>query len=128
MHSLFTPHTRVLDLPNAACGGICGGTLWEKARQNDQMTVNDPKAEFAPKIIRLTHNNRDYTDELIVMRVSQDGAIGGVYVQSNEILIYRFMDRRGDLLPERTSKKPVFVHKIVNQNFKKILDLYIFKK
>ena len=62
------------------------------------------------------------------MRVSNDGVFGGIYVQSNEILIYRFMAPNGDLLPEKVSQKPVFVHTINAPNFRKMLDLYIFKK
>ncbi len=38
---------------------------------------------------------------MIVMRVSNDGVLGGIYVQSNEIIIYRFMASNGDLLPEK---------------------------
>jgi hypothetical protein len=45
---------------------------------------------------------------MIVMRVSNDGALGGIYVQSNEIMIYRFMDSNGNLLPEKVSSKPLF--------------------
>ena len=37
------------------------------------------------------------------MRVSNDGVLGGIYVQSNEILIYKFQDSNGDLLPEKKS-------------------------
>lgn len=65
---------------------------------------------------------------MIVMRVSNDGVFGGIYVQSNEIFIYRFMAANGDLLPEKISSKPIETHKINIGNFRKMLDLYIFKK
>ena len=64
---------------------------------------------------------------MIVMRVSNDGVLGGIYVQSNEILIYKFQDAQGNLLPEKISSRPIETHK-VNGNFRKMLDLYIFKK
>ena len=93
------------------------------------MSANDPKAENAPKCIRLKQKNgRDYQDEMIVMRVSNDGVLGGIYVQSNEIYIYRFQSTNGDLLPEKISQKPVEIHKMNIAHFKKMLDLYIFKK
>ena len=42
------------------------------------------------------------------MRVSNDGVYGGIYVSSNEILIYRFMAPNGDLLPDTSkTKQPV---------------------
>lgn len=62
------------------------------------------------------------------MRVSNDGVFGGIYVQSNEIFIYRFMAANGDLLPEKIASKPIETHKINIGNFRKMLDLYIFKK
>ena len=62
------------------------------------------------------------------MRVSNDGALGGIYVQSNEIMIYRFMDSNGNLLPEKVSSKPIETHKVPTGSFKKMLDLYIYKK
>lgn len=93
------------------------------------MSANDPKAENAPKCIRLKQKNgRDYQDEMIVMRVSNDGVLGGIYVSTNEIYIYRFQSTNGDLLPEKISQKPVEIHKMNIGHFKKMLDLYIFKK
>ena len=65
---------------------------------------------------------------MIVMRVSNDGVLGGIYVQSNEILIYKFQDSNGDLLPEKKSSNPIEIHKINVANFRKMIDLYIFKK
>ena len=98
-------------------------------RQAEQQSANDPKAELAPKCIRLKQKNgRDYQDEMIVMRVSNDGVLGGIYVQSNEICIYKFQDSNGDLLPEKKSQNPIEIHKINVANFRKMLDLYIFKK
>ena len=38
------------------------------------------------------------------------------------------MAANGDLLPEKVSQKPVETHKINIGNFRKMLDLYIFKK
>ena len=82
--------------------GLNGGTCWNRSRQNENQIANDPKAELAPKCIRLKQKSgRDYQDEMIVMRVSNDGVLGGIYVQSNEIIIYRFMASNGDLLPEK---------------------------
>lgn len=61
--------------------GLNGGTFWDRSRQNEQQSANDPKAEIAPKCIRLKQKNgRDYQDEMIVMRVSNDGVLGGIYV------------------------------------------------
>ena len=62
------------------------------------------------------------------MRVSSDCVLGGIYVQSNEIYIYRFQSTNGDLLPEKISQKPVEIHKMNIGSFRKMLDLYIFKK
>lgn len=86
---------------------------------------------MAPKCIRLKQKNgRDFAqDESIVMRVSSDGVFGGIFVQStNEIYIYRFMATNGDLLPDKVASKPIETHKINNGNFRKMLDLYIYKK
>ena len=44
------------------------------------------------------------------MAVSNDGVYGGIYVQGNEINIYRFMAANGDLLPEKVAQRPVVVH------------------
>lgn len=83
---------------------------------------------MAPKCIKLkAKNGQDLKDETIVMRVSSDGVFGGIYV-NNEIFIYRFMAANGDLLPEKISSKPIETHKINAGNFRKMLDLYIFKK
>ena len=41
-------------------------------------------------------------DVMLVMRVSSDGVFGAVYVPgTKEILIYRFMQPNGDLLPDK---------------------------
>jgi hypothetical protein len=62
------------------------------------------------------------------MRVSNDGVYGGIYVQSNEILIYRFMAPNGDLWPDNSkTKQPVMVHQVNHPKFEKMHDLYIFK-
>ena len=109
--------------------GLNGGTFWDRSRQNEQQFANDPKAEYAPKCIRLKQKNgRDYQDEMIVMRVSNDGVLGGVYVQSNEILIYRFINSQGELIPEKQSSRAIETHKVNIGQFRKMLDLYIFKK
>ncbi len=91
--------------------GLNGGTIWERGNKADQY-ANDFKAERAPKCYRLKgKDGRDYQDEMIVMRVSNDGVYGGIYVSSNEILIYRFMAPNGDLLPDTSkTKQPVQVH------------------
>ena len=65
---------------------------------------------------------------MIVMRVSNDGVFGGIYVQSNEIFIYRFMTPNGDLLPDKHLQKPVVDLKVNVPNFRNMQDLYIFKK
>ena len=54
--------------------------------------------------------------------------IGGIVLQNNEILIYRFMDRNGDLLPEKTAKKPVRTHTIHYKHLTEVTDIYIFKR
>ena len=81
----------------------------------------------APRSIAITHNNRVYSDELNAIRVSPDGVIGGIVLQNNEILIYRFMDRNGDLVPEKTAKKPK-THTIHYKHLTEVTDIYIFKK
>ena len=48
--------------------------------------------------------------------------------QNNEILIYRFMDRNGDLLPEKTAKKPVRTHTIHYKHLSEVTDIFIFKR
>lgn len=108
--------------------GLCGGTIWERSNKNDQSQSNDPKAQKAPRSISITHNNRVYTDELNAVRVSPDGVIGGIVLQNNEILIYRFMDKNGDLLPEKTAKKPVKTHIIHYKHLTEVTDIYIYKK
>ena len=74
--------------------------------------IPDPKAEKAPRLIQVMHNSRPYTDELQAIRISPDGAIGAVVLQSNEILIYRFMDKKKELIPEKVAKKAIMVHKV----------------
>ena len=62
----------------------------------------------------------------MVMRVSPDGVFGGIFVQ-NEILIYRFMEPNGNLLPEKISSRAVETHRVNHPTFHKMQDLYIFK-
>lgn len=62
------------------------------------------------------------------MAVSNDGVYGGIYVQNNEINIYRFMAANGDLLPEKIVSRPVATHQVTFANWTKMVDLYIFKK
>ena len=38
------------------------------------------------------------------------------------------MDRNNELIPEKTAKKPIQVHKIEKRHLTKVIDLYIFKK
>ena len=109
-------------------GGLCGGTIWDKNNRMDTSSGNDPKAQKAPRCIAITHNNRVYTDELLAIRVSPDGVIGAIVLQNNEILIYRFMDRNGDLLPEKQAKKPVRTHTIHYKHLTEVTDIFIFKK
>lgn len=65
---------------------------------------------------------------MIKMAVSSDGVYGGIYVQGNEINIYRFMEANGDLKPEKIASRPVITHQVAHRNWQKITDLYIFKK
>jgi len=39
--------------------------------------------------------------------VSPDGVIGAVVLETNEILVYRFMDNKNELIPEKAARKPV---------------------
>ena len=53
------------------------------------------------------YNNRGYNEPLQAIRVSPDGVIGAVVLQNNEIMIYRFMDKNNELIPEKISRKPI---------------------
>ena len=61
------------------------------------------------------------------MAVSSDGVYGGIYVQGNEINIYRFMAANGDLLPEKMAQRAVATHQVAYRNWN-MEQLYIFKK
>lgn len=77
------------------------------------------------------YNSRTISDEdmeLPAICVSKDGVIGGVALQNNEILIYRFMDRKGQLLPEKEAKKPIVTHRVQFKHLTKIIELFIFRK
>jgi len=87
-------------------GGLCGGTIWDKARQVESKEL-DPKAQYSPRLIQIMHNNRNYVDALQAIRVSPDGVIGAVVLETNEILVYRFMDNKNELIPEKAARKPV---------------------
>ena len=74
------------------------------------------------------YNNRGYNEPLQAIRVSPDGVIGAVVLQNNEIMIYRFMDKNNELIPEKISRKPIQMHKVNHRHLTKVIDLYIFKK
>ena len=88
----------------------------------------DPKAQKAPRLIQIMYNNRNYNEQLQAIRVSPDGVIGAVVLQSNEILVYRFMDRNNELIAEKAARKPIIVHKLNHRHLTRVIDLYIFKK
>lgn len=93
----------------------------------EQNTI-DPKAQKAPRHIVIMHNGRNYNDQLQAIRVSPDGVIGAVVLSNNEILVYRFMEKSGDLISEKIARKPIIVHKLTHRQLTKVIDLYIFKK
>ena len=43
-------------------------------------------------------------------------------------MIYRFMDKNNELIPEKISRKPIQIHKVNHRHLTKVIDLYIFKK
>ena len=80
----------------------------------EQNTI-DPKAQKAPRHIVIMHNGRNYNDQLQAIRVSPDGVIGAVVLSNNEILVYRFMEKSGDLISEKIARKPIIVHKLTHR-------------
>ena len=108
-------------------GGLCGGTIWDKARQVESKEL-DPKAQYSPRLIQIMHNNRNYVDQLQAIRVSPDGVIGAVVLETNEILVYRFMDNKNELIPEKAARKPIQIHKLNHRHLTKVIDLFVSKK
>ena len=43
-------------------------------------------------------------------------------------IMHTFMDKNNELIPEKTAKKPIQVHKIEKRHLTKVIDVYVFKK
>mmetsp|Transcript_8897 Transcript_8897/g.6644 ORF Transcript_8897/g.6644 Transcript_8897/m.6644 type:complete len:119 (+) Transcript_8897:444-800(+) len=92
--------------------GLTGGTYFQKVAplipgQEQQMMMGE-----MPRMIPVLYNNKPYLEEIKAFRVSRDGIMAACVLKSNEILIYRFFDAKGEFIPEKNAAKPVKVLKI----------------
>ena len=102
-----------------------GGTLFERSLSSNK----DPKARTAPKIIRLKlRNGTDIVeDDICAISVSSDAVVSAIFLESTqEILVYRFLDSKGNLLTEKAMQKPIVTLSEI-AGLGTLHEIYIFK-
>ena len=106
--------------------GLNGGTLFERSASSDK----DFKAKQGPKILHLKHKNGNeiQSESIKAIRVSPDGVLGALFLEEmNKILIYQFMDNKGDLLKEKVMQKAIEAFFVDVEGFENKLELYLLK-
>ena len=68
-----------------------------------------------------------YGSGVQAVRVSADGVLGGLVLETMEVLVYKFIESEGNLVADKIAKKPKKTIKITYGHFKKAIDLFIFK-
>lgn len=73
-------------------------------------------------MIPIIYNGKPYLEGIKAFRVSKDGALAGLVMKNNEIMIYRvsknihlyiqLLDNKGDYINEKTAQKPIKILKV----------------
>lgn len=100
-----------------------GGTYWTKKQIEDDRT-----AQHAPRMVPIVINGKSYTEALRQVRVSPDGVFAAVVLQNYDIVIYRFQDKDGNLLPDKLAMRPVVTLKRKAEHMTDVIDLFLFKR
>lgn len=108
-------------------GELTGGTIWTR-NQKPESQIPDPRAQNQPRHIPVLVDGKPYDGGVQAVRVSADGFLGALVLETMEVLIYKFIESEGNLVTEKLAKKPKKTIKVTYGHFKKAIDLFIFKQ